>query len=63
MCVKLVIYKDYIEMHGQQNIIITSGVAQRFYLLSFVCLRTAFSFDYCTNTVPTRYVTFYSGVK
>jgi hypothetical protein len=40
MCVKLVIYKNYTEMQGQQNIIITSGVAQRFYLFSFVCLRT-----------------------
>jgi len=33
----------------------TSGVAQRFYLFSFVWLRIAISFvggDYCTNTVP-----------
>jgi len=38
----------------------TSGVAQLFYLFSFVCLRFVFPFvggDYCTNTVPRFYHT------
>jgi len=26
LCVKLVIYKDYTEMHGQQNIKLTTGI-------------------------------------
>jgi hypothetical protein len=26
LCVKLVIYKDYTEMHGQQNVIVIQGV-------------------------------------
>ena len=39
---------------------LTSGVAQRFYLFSFVSLRVVLSFvggDYCTNTVPCFYHT------
>ena len=39
---------------------LTLGVARRFYVFSFVCLRIVFSFvggDYCTNTVPCFYHT------
>jgi hypothetical protein len=41
-------------MHGQKSIKLPSGVAQRFYLFSFVCLHIVFSYvdgGYCNNAV------------